>query len=126
MNWLDFILDNISEFGLYITKLEKKFLDNYYSKEINKELTERYDFYKSIYESDVSSSFLLENITFTNETDVTDLKLNILWDNIKEDDADNFQNIYNIPTRKLNLEWEDLDDRYRREFHLYWKKYYRF
>lgn len=126
MNWLDFILDNISEFGLYITKLEKKFLDNYYSDEINEELTKRYDFYKSIYDSDVSSSFLLESITFTNETDLTDLKLNILWDNIKEDDADNFQNIYNVPTRKLNLEWEDLDDRYRKEFHMYWTKYYGF
>ena len=131
MDWVDFILDNISTYGIKnITPLEKKYLDSLQSddnKEILNQLNIRYDFYESMYNAKIEDDNIFGELwKKPSEEENMEYNLYSLWENIEEEDATNFMNIFNIPAIFMNFSYDDLRTSIKAKFKKYWTDYYKF
>jgi hypothetical protein len=133
MNWLDIILDHISEFGLKnITQLEKEYLNNYdtdlgYYMEV--ELNNRFNHYKSMYYYELQEAYWYEPKewgTSLNEAVIKETRLNMLWDNMELEDSETFMKIHKVPSKYIDMGWTELPNRIKLKFQDYWEIYYNF
>lgn len=132
MNWLDIILDHISEYGSKnITKLERQYLENYGKEnqtELEEQLDKKFDFYRSMYfyELDDAYWFNPDVLSPVSDDTIKETRLNMLWDNLEMGDSESFTKIYEVPHLFLDLNWNNLPVKYQIHFEEYWKSYYNF
>jgi hypothetical protein len=131
MDWVDFILDNVSKYGIKnITPLEKKYLDSLQdddSEEILNQLNMRYEFYESMYNAKIDDDNIFGELwERPSEEENMEHNLYSLWENIEEEDATNFMNIFNVPAIFMNFSYNDLRSSIKTKFKKYWTEYYNF
>ena len=131
MNWLDIILDHISQYGIKnITLLEKQYLENYQTnleEDIECDLNQRFNFYKSMYYYNINdNTWSSEDMMVITEDEIKQTRLNLLWDHIELEDVGSFMKIYKVPNKFFNLHWTELPQLVRDKFENYWENYYNF
>lgn len=113
MDWLDIILDHVSEYKLEnITKVEQEYLHHYN--------TDRLSLFEDTLNERVS--YYQDAIDDTNQN--RESKLEILWGVILNDDFETFSKIYKVPHMVLFSKWWDVEVKYRNKFEEYWESYY--
>tara|TARA_R110000772_G_scaffold20466_5_gene56848 strand:- start:15364 stop:15768 length:405 start_codon:yes stop_codon:yes gene_type:complete len=132
MEWIDNILDHVSQYKLEnITKVERKYLQEYGTqneKNIEDVLNERVNYYEQacLYDIEKSSFYDPDVWEELKKSDIKETRLNILWDIVLDDDFETFMKIYEIPIMVLGSEWTDLPKKYQERFEDFWKSYYKF
>lgn len=132
MNWIDIILDHVSEYKLEnISKIEKRYLEEYdtpSSKDLEDVLNERVKYYRNACDYNIKEAFFYDEEFWPDLTDddIKETRLNILWDILLDDDFETFIKIYKVPMAVLSSDWKNLSERYKQNFEDYWKSYYNF
>lgn len=128
--WLDVILDRVSEYKLEnITRLEKNYLENFKDSEyIKEQLDTKILFYEDICKYEIRDAYFYDPNIWTQISEETkkDIRLNLFWENMEMDDSESFMKIYKIPNIYLDFSWNNLPNKYKTKFEDFWKSYYKF
>jgi hypothetical protein len=117
-NTLDNLLDKISQSGYdSLTDWEKNYMNKF-----DTSLQHKMDAELNATENpDIDSKDTGEPIN-TN-VEITDDKLKFLWDNLYDNDLDNFLGEYNIPPHYIETPWEKLSNDIKKHFQHFAVKY---